>query len=326
MIYFPFSDYWGIYLAFLGLISIVLCLDLGIFNKTPHRPTIKESALWSLCWVILAALFNLGLWLYTRSIHTEPVANQLALEFLGGYIVEKTLAIDNIFVFALVFTFFRIPLKFQHKILFWGIIGAVFFRGAFIALGSYIMKYHLVVVGFGILLIFTGIKLLFQKDEGNLEDHWVIRVVKRFYPVASDEGTGVFFRRINGVFCVTPVFLALMVIEISDIVFAVDSVPAIFALTKEPLIVFTSNILAILGLRSLYFLIAGSLDKFSHIKYGLAGVLVFVGLKMSWLNTAFDGKFPLTWSLAIIGFLIGTSIISSLIQLRKNEASSKVRP
>lgn len=317
MILFPFADYWGVYLGFLGLISVVLCLDLGVFNKTPHRPTIKESTLWSLAWVTLAGVVNLILWMYAKTIYPEPVANQVALEFLGGYIVEKTLAIDNIFVFALVFSFFRIPVKFQHKILFWGIIGAVFFRGAFIALGSYIMKYHMVVVGFGILLIFTGIKLLFQKEEGNLEDHWVIKLVKRFYPVASDEGTGVFFRRVNGVFCVTPVFLALMVIEISDIVFAVDSVPAIFALTKEPLIVFTSNILAILGLRSLYFLIVGSLDKFSHIKYGLAGVLVFVGLKMSWLNTVFDGKFPLTWSLAIIGVLIGGSIISSLIQVKK---------
>lgn len=317
MIYFPFSQYWSIYLAFLGLISVVLCLDLGVFNKTPHRPTIKESALWSLSWVALAAVFNLALWFYTRSVHSEPVANQLALEFLGGYIVEKTLAIDNIFIFALVFSFFRVPVKFQHKILFWGIIGAVFFRGAFIALGSYIMKYHLVVVGFGILMIFTGIKLLFQKDEGSLEDHWVIKAVKRFFPVASDEGTGAFFRTINGVFCVTPMFLALMVIEISDIVFAVDSVPAIFALTKEPLIVFTSNILAILGLRSLYFLIAGSLDKFTHIKYGLAGVLVFVGLKMSWLNSVFDGKFPLTWSLMIIGSFIGASIISSIIHMRK---------
>lgn len=319
MISFPFADYWGLYAGFLGFVLLLLGVDLGVFQKTPHRPTFKEAAGWSLVWISLAGFLNLALWFYGREVLGEATGNRLALEFFAGYVVEKCLAVDNIFVFALVFTSFSTPIEFQHKILFWGILGALIFRGVFIAMGSVLMQYHWVVIGFGVLLIVTGIKLLFEKGEPNPADHGVVRFVKRFYPVAEDDGKGSFFRRINGVFCVTPIFLALLVIEFSDIVFAVDSVPAIFALTNEPFIVFTSNIMAILGLRSLYFMIAGSLEKFSHIKYGLAAVLVFVGLKMSWLNNYFDGKFPLGWSLGIIAVLIGGSIISSLFANKKAE-------
>lgn len=320
MISFPFADYWGLYMGFLGMVLLLLCLDLGVFQKNPHRPTFKEAGIWSIVWISLAGILNLALWGYGREVFGEITGNRLALEFFAGYVVEKCLAVDNIFVFALVFTSFRTPVEFQHKILFWGILGALIFRAAFIAMGSVLMQYHWVVVAFGVLLIVTGIKLLLSQGNANPADHGVVRFVKRFYPVAPDDERGNFFRSINGVRCVTPVFLALLVIEFSDIVFAVDSVPAIFALTKEPFIVFTSNVMAILGLRSLYFLIAGSLDKFSHIKYGLASVLVFVGLKMSWLNNLFGGKFPLGWSLGIIAILIGGSIVSSLVANRKKES------
>ncbi len=319
---FPFAEYWWIYASFLGLIAVVLAIDLGVFNKTPHQPTLKEAGLWTLAWVALAGLFNLGLYTYTLTkFGNAEIATRVGLEFLAGYVVEKTLAVDNIFVFAMVFSYFKIPLKFQHKVLFWGILGALFFRGIFIALGSFLMEYHFIVIGFGVLLIFTGLKMAFHDDSGDMNDRWFIRVLRRYLPLQSDDDQGSFFRRIQGKFFVTPLFLALIVIEVSDIIFAVDSVPAIFALTKEPLIVFTSNIMAILGLRSMYFMISGFMDKFTYIKYGLAAVLVFVGLKMSYLNGAFGGKFPITWSLLIIVALVGSSIILSLMKAPKAKST-----
>ncbi len=332
MILFPFADYWWIYGLFLVMVFIILLLDLGVFNKDPHPPTFKEASIWTIVWVGLSALFNYGFYQYVLTKYTnspellpsdftaQELANKLGLEFLGGYVVEKTLAVDNIFVFAMVFSFFKVPLKFQHKVLFWGIIGALVFRGLFIALGSFLMQYHAVVIGFGILLVFTGIKMLVQKEEGDLHDKWVIKLLKRILPVAADDGKGSFFTRSNGILSVTPLFLALVVIEISDIVFAVDSVPAIFALTNEPLIVFTSNILAILGLRSMYFMISGVMEKFEYIKYGLAAVLIFVGIKMSVLNVMYGGKFPIVWSLAIIFGLIISSVLYSIYKLRPAKA------
>ncbi len=315
---FPMAEYWWIYAGFLGLIAVVLAIDLGVFNKTPHQPTLKEAGLWTVAWVALAALFNLGLYYYSlHKFGSTEIANRVGLEFLAGYVVEKTLAVDNIFVFAMVFAYFKVPLQFQHKVLFWGILGALLFRGIFIALGAFLMKYHFVVIGFGVLLILTGLKMAFQKEEGDMNDRWLLKLLRRYLPLAADDDRGSFFRRIEGKIFVTPLFLALVVIEFSDIIFAVDSVPAIFALTKEPLIVFTSNIMAILGLRSMYFMISGFMDKFAYIKYGLAAVLVFVGLKMSYLNGAFGGKFPITWSLLIILGLVGSSIIASVVKLQK---------
>lgn len=332
MILFPFAEYWWIYAIFLVMVSIILLLDLGVFNKEPHPPTFKEASTWTIVWVGLSALFNYGFYYYVLTKFSnspellpagttaQDLANKLGLEFLGGYVVEKTLAVDNIFVFAMVFTFFKVPLKFQHKVLFWGIIGALVFRGLFIALGSFLMQYHTVVVGFGVLLIFTGLKMLFQKDDGDLKDKWIIKFIKRILPVSDDDGKGSFFIRSNGILAVTPLFVALVVIEVSDIVFAVDSVPAIFALTNEPLIVFTSNILAILGLRSMYFMISGVMEKFEYIKYGLASVLIFVGVKMSVLNVLYGGKFPIVWSLIIIFGLILSSVLYSLYRPRTVKA------
>ncbi len=312
MVLFPFADYWWIYAVFLGLISVLLVVDLGIFHKEPHPPSFKEASIWTIIWVALAAVFGTGFYLYSGFKFGDAEAQRLGLEFLGGYVVEKTLAIDNIFVFAMVFAFFKVPLKFQHKILFWGIIGAIIFRALFIALGSYLMQYHALVIAFGVLLIFTGLKMVFTSDEGNLEDKWLLKSMRKILPMTSDDAKGSFWVRHQGKLLFTPMFLALIVIEVSDIIFAVDSVPAIFALTSEPLIVFTSNMLAILGLRSMYFMISGFMDKFAYIKYGLAAVLVFVGLKMSYLNSVFGGKFPITWSLMIIFALIGASILFSL--------------
>lgn len=326
MTLFPFADYWWFYLGFTLFVLAVLALDLGVFHKKAHEVSVKEASIWTAIWVTLGLTFNFlfyhySLWAFSSDerllgipgFSPEAAAKQSGLEFLTGFVVEKALAIDNIFIFAMVFSYFAVPKIYQHRILFYGILGALFFRAIFIALGSYLMAYHWVIIAFGALLIITGIKMAFTpSSEADPEKNFMLRMLRKIFRVAPQGDGKRFFTRINGVLYVTPLFIALMFIELSDIVFAVDSVPAIFALTKEPLIVFTSNIFAILGLRSMYFVLAGVMDRFAYIKYGLSAILVFVGLKMVWLNELYDGKFPITWSLGIIGALIGSSILFSL--------------
>lgn len=338
MILFPFSDYWWFYAGFIVFILIILALDLGVFHKKSHEVSFKEATIWTGIWISLALVFNYAFYLYARykfstgeqylsipGFNSDEQAKTSALEFLTGFVVEKALAIDNIFVFAVVFAYFAIPKMYQHRVLFWGIIGALIFRLIFIALGSVLLQYQWIVVFFGILLILTGIKMFFAGTQPqNLEDNFIIRQLRKMFRVHPEIEGDKFFVKKNGFTYVTPLFLALIFLELSDIIFAVDSVPAIFAITKEPLIVFTSNIFAILGLRSMYFMLSGVMDKFIYIKYGLAAVLVFVGLKMVWLNEAFGGKFPIEWSLVIIVGLVGSSILASAIvnkrkQLSKNE-------
>ena len=324
---FPLYDYWWLYLAFLGFVLLLLVIDLGVFHRKAHVVSIKEATIWSVVWVGLALFFNYGfyqyaLWKFPQDprlmaipgFDPQAAAGQSALEFLTGYIVEKSLAIDNIFVFVVVFTFFGIPALYQHRVLFYGIIGALVFRAIFIAAGSVLMQYEWVVIIFGVFLILTGIKIFFSPEKGiDPDKNPIIRLFKRFVPVTSTMHEQKFFVRLNGIVHATPLFVALLFIELSDIIFAVDSVPAIFALTREPLIVFTSNIFAILGLRSMYFMLAGAYTKFYALKYGLGVVLVFVGLKMVWLNDAFGGKFPIEWSLGIIGAVIAVSVVISLL-------------
>lgn len=327
MILFPFSDYWWFYIVFSLLILLILALDLGVFHRKAHEVGFKEATIWTGIWITLALIFNYAFYHYAFYRFSTDVrytsipgfdageqAKTSALEFLTGFVVEKSLAIDNIFVFAVVFGYFAIPKIYQHRILFWGIIGALIFRLIFIALGSVLLQYQWIVIFFGILLMITGIKMFFAgTGVQNLENNFIIRQLQKIFRVHPRIEGDQFFIRKNGLLYVTPLFLALIFLELSDIIFAVDSVPAIFALTKEPLIVFTSNIFAILGLRSMFFMLSGVLDKFIYIKYGLASVLVFVGLKMVWLNEAFGGKFPIEWSLAIIIGLVGTSILASVI-------------
>lgn len=333
MILFPFYDYWWFYVGFTAFVLIVLALDLGVFHKKAHEVGFKEASIWTTVWISLALVFNYLFYLYAQyrfSTHErytaipgfdpDAQAKTSALEFLTGFVVEKSLAIDNIFVFAVVFAYFGIPKMYQHRVLFWGILGALIFRGIFIAMGSVLMQYQWVVIFFGALLILTGIKMFFAGTKPqNLENNFIVRQLKKIFRVHPQIEGQSFFIKKNGLLCVTPLFLALIFLELSDIIFAVDSVPAIFALTKEPLIVFTSNIFAILGLRSMYFMLAGVMDRFAYIKYGLASVLVFVGLKMVWLNKAFGGKFPINWSLGIIAGLIGSSILASLIIDRRKQ-------
>ena len=330
--FFPFQDYWPFYIGFIVFVIILLLIDLGIFHREAHEVSFKESLIWSIIWISLALIFNVlfyryALWKFSSDstllaipgFDAAIAAKQVGLEFLTGYIVEKTLAVDNIFVFVVVFSFFAIPLKYQHRVLFFGIIGALIFRIIFIAMGSILLQYQWIVIFFGAFLILTGFKIIFSPEKPiDPEKNPVIKLFRKFFPVTPKIEGQKFFLRKEGVLYATPLMVALIFIEVSDIIFAVDSVPAIFAITKEPLIVFTSNIFAILGLRAMYFMLAGIVNKFRYLKYGLGLVLVFVGLKMSWLNEAFGGKFPISWSLIIIISIISLSIIFSFIKT-KNE-------
>lgn len=313
-ILFPFAEYYWFYLGFTAFVLILLALDLGVFHRDAHEVSFKEATVWSIIWVSTALIFNVGFYYYAASNFTADVAWTKSLEFLTGYIVEKSLSVDNIFVFVMVFAYFGVPAKYQHRVLFYGIIGALIFRAMFIAAGSFLMQFHWVIYLFGAFLIITGIKMMLVPDKDiDPEKNFLIRIFKRFVPVTSEYHGQKFFVRIKSVLYATPLFIALLFIEVSDIIFAVDSVPAIFALTKEPLIVFTSNIFAILGLRAMYFMLAGAVDKFHFLKYGLSVVLIFVGLKMAFLNDAFGGKFPISYSLGFILGVIGLSVLVSLL-------------
>ena len=324
---FPFVDYWWFYAAFTLFVLFLLALDLGVFHRKAHEVSFKEAATWSMIWITLAMLFNVGLYFYSSwKFQQDPrlfvipgfdpnaAAWRVSLEFLTGYIVEKSLSVDNIFVFVMVFGYFSIPSKYQHRVLFYGIIGALLLRAIFIALGAQLMQYHFVIYIFGAFLIITGIKMTFAPDkEVDPEKNLLIRLFKRFFSVTHElHGQSFFVKLGRRRVCATPLLIALLFLEVTDVIFAVDSVPAIFALTKEPLIVFTSNIFAILGLRALYFLLAGAMNRFHLLKYGLAVVLVFVGSKMVWLNDYSGGKFPVTYSL---GFIFGVLAISITISL-----------
>ena len=317
-ILFPLAEYWWFYLGFTAFVLVMLALDLGVFHREAHKVSFREATIWSIIWVSLALTFNGLFYFYAADKFGETEGARLSLEFLTGYIVEKSLSVDNIFVFVMVFSYFVIPAKYQHRILFYGIIGALIFRAIFIAAGSYLMQFHLIIYIFGGFLIFTGIKMmLVPEKEPEPEKNFLIRAFKRFVPVTHELHGQKFFVRINQVFYATPLFIALLFLELTDIIFAVDSVPAIFALTKEPMIVFTSNIFAILGLRAMYFMLAGAVDKFHYLKFGLSFVLIFVGLKMAVLNDWFDGKFPIGYSLGIILGVISLSIAASLIFRRR---------
>jgi tellurite resistance protein TerC len=249
----------------------------------------------------------------------SAAAHRAALEFLTGYVIEYSLSVDNIFVFVVVLSYFAIPTRLQHRVLFFGILGALVFRAVFIALGALLMQYKWVVVLFGVFLVITGVRMMFGgDDEVKPEENAVMRLFKRLVPVTHELQGQSFLARIAGKVHATPLLVAVVFLEMTDVVFAVDSVPAIFAITKEPLIVFTSNIFAILGLRNLYFLLRNAIDTFHLLKYGLGIVLVFVGLKMVWLNDLFHGHFPITWSLGIILGVIGASIALSLMFPKKD--------
>jgi len=324
---FPFADYWWFYGLFTLFVLAMLALDLGVFHREEHAVSFKEASIWTGVWITLALAFNyflyqFAVWKFPQQPRLTSVpgfepntaAWDVSLEFLTGYIVEKSLSVDNIFIFVVVFGYFAIPAIYQHRVLFYGIIGALIFRALFIGAGSWLMQFHWVIYAFGGFLILTGLRMMFAPEkEIEPEKNPLIRLFKRFMPVTRDLRGKHFFVKEAGRWAATPLFIALLFLEMTDVIFAVDSVPAIFAITNEPMVVFTSNIFAILGLRSMYFMLAGALDKFHLLKYGLAVVLIFVGLKMVWLNDMFGGKFPITWSLGFILATIAISVVASLM-------------
>jgi tellurite resistance protein TerC len=296
---------WTVFSAF---VLAMLALDLGVFSRRPHEVHFREALTWSAVWIALAFLFN-G-WIYYR------FGSQKGLEFLTGYLIEKALSVDNIFIFVVLFGAFAVPKMYQHRVLFWGVLGALVMRAIFIALGAALLaRFHWVMYLFGAVLIVTGVRLLVQHDaEPHPERNPLFRFLRRLIPAVPEYHGKSFTVVQNGRRYATPLLIVLLAIEVTDLVFAIDSIPAIFAITADPFIVYTSNIFAILGLRSLYFLLAGVIDRFHLLKIGLAGVLIFVGAKMALADVM---KVPIGISLAVIVTLLGASVVASLVVPRR---------
>jgi len=291
---------WAVFLVF---VSGGLALDLGVFHRRAHAVRPREALGWSAFWVALAAVFAVGVWRW--------YGPQRGLEFLTGYLIEKALSVDNIFVFLVIFSSFGVPAAYQHRVLFWGIVGAVVFRLAFILAGAALLAaFHWIIYVFGGLLIVTGLRMLRSGEEVHPERNRLVALARRILPVVSAYRGAAFFVRDGGRLAATPLMIALLTVEATDIVFAVDSIPAIFAITADPFIVFTSNLFAILGLRALYFLLAGLLHRFRHLKVGLSLVLIFVGFKMLASDVV---EIPVAASLAVVAALIGASVVASLL-------------
>ncbi|HKS28585.1 MAG TPA: TerC family protein [Pyrinomonadaceae bacterium] len=310
-----------LWIGFNVFVLLMLAVDLGIFHRKAHEISVREAAGWSVVWVTLALLFNYGVYHF--------MGRQAAMEFLTGYLIEKALSVDNIFVFVLIFAFFNVPPRYQHRVLFWGIIGALLMRGAMIGAGAYLIKqFHWIIYIFGGFLVITGIRMATQDEHAiEPESNPVIRLVRRFIPVTNRYHGQSFFvreaekpggplRRIA-----TPLFVVLVLVETTDLIFAVDSIPAIFAVTEDPFLVYTSNVFAILGLRSLYFLLAGVIHKFHYLKLGLSVVLIFVGAKML-MTDAY--KVPIGISLGVIALVLLLSVVASLLFPKSAEAHSPV--
>jgi tellurite resistance protein TerC len=293
----------------------MLALDLGVFHRKAHAVTAKEATTWCFVWVTLALLFNAGI-----SIWLGP---EKALEFLTGYLIEYSLSVDNIFVFLIIFSYFAVPATYQYRVLYWGILGALIMRGAFIGIGALLLQhFHWIIYIFGGFLVFTGIKMLVKEEtEVHPENNPVIKVLRRFIPLSARYEGQSFFVKADGRWAVTPLFVVLLVVESTDLIFAVDSVPAIFAVSSDPFIVYTSNVFAILGLRSLYFLLAGVMNLFVYLRYGLGLVLGFVGVKMI-LGDVY--KIPIGVSLGVVAGILAVAILASLsaqIRVPRSERS-----
>jgi tellurite resistance protein TerC len=292
----------------------MLVLDLKVFQRKAHEIKIKEALAWSAVWIALALTFNVGVYFWQGKV--------TAMEFLAGYLIEKSLSVDNLFVFLLIFSYFRVPAKYQHPILFWGILGALVMRGLFIWIGTSLVQFKLVIVLFGAFLVYTGIKLCFQSEpDVHPEKSRVIRFVRRFVPLVSDFGNGKFVVQRDGKKFATMMFLVLVFVETTDVIFAVDSIPAILAITHDPFIVFTSNVFAILGLRALYFALAGLMKIFHYLNYGLAFILTFVGIKML---ISFKVHVPISLALGVIAGVLLLSIAASLIWPKEEEEMKEV--
>lgn len=297
-----------VWAGFLLFVLLMLALDLGVFHRKSHEVKIREALAWSAVWISLALIFNVGVYFL--------MGKEKAIEFLTGYVIEKSLSVDNLFVFIMVFSYFNVDTKYQHKVLFWGILGALVMRAIFIFAGvALIQQFHWIIYVFGAFLIFTGIKMLVQKDEKiEPEKNPLVRLFKRFFPVTDTTHGDRFFVKINARTVATPLFIVLLIIEFTDLIFAVDSIPAILAISTDTFIIFTSNVFAILGLRALYFALAGIAKLFYYLKYGLSAILVFVGVKMV---IAGFFKIPVMYSLLVIVSILTLSILASVIFPKK---------
>lgn len=333
---FPFARFWPFYVIFSVGVAAVLFVSLRRFNGKPHEVSIREATIAALGWFGFALLFNVVLYFYTkmylesemalvvaRNTTPEALARSTALEFLSGYLVEKSLAVDNLFVFLVIFRFFSVGAAYQHRVLFYGLFGAIALRALFIGMGSMIMDIEWVIIGFGIFLIWQGISVLRGKEpEIHPEKNRVLRILNRFLPVSKTFDGQRFFTREGSKLLVTPLFVTLVFVEITDIMFAFDSVPAIFGLTKEPLVVFTSNIFAVIDLRALYFLLAAFVSRFHYLSVGLSFVLIFIGTKMAFLDPMLGDKLPTEISLLIVLGIIVGSIVLSLVKPPQKEGTT----
>ena len=311
----------GVWAGFLTFVLLMLALDLGVFHRQSHRVEMKEALTWSGVWIGLALLFNVGIFLFWDQIQpgSRYSNSEAGFAFLAGYLIEKALSVDNIFVFLLVFGYFAVPEKYQHRVLFWGILGALVFRAAFIAAGSALLEnFFWMMLVFGGFLIATGIKMLIVKDKKmDPEKNPLVRLLRRFVPVTETYEGQKFWVRRQGKLWATPLLVVLLVVEFTDIIFAVDSIPAIFAITSDPFLVFTSNVFAILGLRALFFALVGLMQMFHYLSVGLAAILVFVGAKMiyGYVEKAVVvdwPKFPVVASLGIIIAILTVAIVASV--------------
>jgi len=303
--------------GFLVFVLAMLAVDLGVFHRSAHEVRVKEAAAWSAVWVALAIAFNVGVYTW--------FGPERGLEFAAGYLIEKALAVDNIFVFVVIFSAFSVPARYQHRVLFWGVIGALAMRAAFIFAGAaFLARFHWGIYVFGAILAVTGLRLLVQRHEDmHPERNPLLKAFQRVIPATHHIDSDRFFVVREGRRFATPLLLALLAVEITDVIFAVDSIPAIFAVTSDPFIVFTSNIFAILGLRSMYFLLAGIIDRFVYLKTGLSFVLIFVGAKMLLMDVY---KIPIGVSLVTIAAILAISIVASLLRPPAHDAVTPGKP
>ena len=299
-----------LWVGFNIFVLAMLALDLGIFHRRAHIVGIKEALIWSAIWIILALLFNLGIYFWRGP--------ETALEFLTGYLIEKSLSVDNLFVFLMIFSYFNVDSLYQHKVLFWGILGALITRAIFIATGiTLIQNFHWVIYVFGAFLILTGIRMAIRKEKKiHPERNPLLKLFRRFMPVTEEYEGEKFFLKRGGRYFATPLFIVLLIVETTDIIFAADSIPAILAITLDPFIVYTSNVFAILGLRALYFALAGMMRLFHHLHYGLSAVLIFVGTKMILADIY---KIRVSIALSLIAVILLISIITSMIHPQKEK-------
>lgn len=302
-----FEGIWP-WIGFTLFVLAMLAIDLGVFHRKAHTVSLKEASIWSVVWITLALIFNTGLY-FLRG--PDP-----ALQFFTGWLIEKSLSVDNIFVFVLLFSYFSVPAAYQHRVLFWGILGALVMRGILIAVGAVLLEeFHWIIYGFGAFLIFTGIRMGVQKEtEVHPEKNPLLKLARRVLPVTENYERDRFIVRRAGKLAVTPLLLVLIIVESTDLVFAVDSIPAVFAVTTDPFIVYTSNVFAILGLRSLYFVFANVIDKFYYLKHALAVILTYVGVKMVLADIY---PIPTFLSLAFIAVVLTIAVIGSVIRARR---------